>query len=124
MIPKSAYEVLGVNKESTADEVREAYLNLAARHHPDRGGDVEGFREIHAAYARVMNKLSSDLQPDPVTAVSHDWIPTPPPARAIVPERTEAQNRAMIGCLCLLGVCVVLSCGGIVWGILERASER
>lgn len=44
------YEILGVAKEATADEIKRAYRKLASQHHPDKGGDKTKFQEIQAAY--------------------------------------------------------------------------
>ncbi|MAG45811.1 MAG: molecular chaperone DnaJ [Nanoarchaeota archaeon] len=45
------YEILGVEKGSSKDEIKKAYKKLALKHHPDRGGDAEKFKEISEAYA-------------------------------------------------------------------------
>lgn len=45
------YEILGVSKSATADEVKRAYRKLAMEHHPDKhGGDDAKFKEIGEAY--------------------------------------------------------------------------
>lgn len=45
------YDVLGVAKGATADEIKKAYRKLALEHHPDRhGGDDSKFKEIGEAY--------------------------------------------------------------------------
>lgn len=43
------YEVLGVSKDADENEIRKAYKKLALKNHPDKGGDVEKFKEISAA---------------------------------------------------------------------------
>jgi DnaJ domain len=45
-----AYEVLGLTANATWDEIRKRYRELAAQHHPDRGGDQVLFRAIQKAY--------------------------------------------------------------------------
>lgn len=45
------YNVLGVERTATADEVKRAYRRLAHKHHPDKaGGDEEKFKQINEAY--------------------------------------------------------------------------
>ncbi|HLI20846.1 MAG TPA: DnaJ C-terminal domain-containing protein [Stellaceae bacterium] len=54
MAARNPYEVLGVKKEATADEIRAAYRGLAKKHHPDLNpGNKQAearFKEIAAAY--------------------------------------------------------------------------
>lgn len=48
---KDYYDILGVGKNATADEIRKAFHRLAHQHHPDKaGGDSERFKEINEAY--------------------------------------------------------------------------
>jgi DnaJ family protein A protein 2 len=35
------YEILGVDKKASQEQIRQAYRKLAAKNHPDRGGDPE-----------------------------------------------------------------------------------
>lgn len=47
------YDILGVNKDSTMEEIKKAYRRLSKEHHPDRGGDVEMFKKISEAYTTL-----------------------------------------------------------------------
>ena len=44
------YEVLGVQKNASQDEIKKVYRKLAVQHHPDKGGDPEKFKNITEAY--------------------------------------------------------------------------
>ena len=44
------YERLALRKDCTAAEIKKAYRGLAKRHHPDKGGDSDKFRDIQEAY--------------------------------------------------------------------------
>jgi molecular chaperone DnaJ len=44
------YEILGVGKDASPDEIKKAFRRLAIEHHPDRGGDETKFKEINEAY--------------------------------------------------------------------------
>ncbi len=54
MAKRDYYDVLGVNKNSTADQIKAAYRKLAVKHHPDKNkGDKaseEKFKEASEAY--------------------------------------------------------------------------
>ena len=44
------YDVLGVGKGASADEIKKAFRRQAVEHHPDRGGDEAKFKELNEAY--------------------------------------------------------------------------
>lgn len=46
----SLYECLGLNKSCTEEEIHKAYKKLSLKHHPDKGGDPEKFKEINHAH--------------------------------------------------------------------------
>ena len=51
MSKRDYYEVLGVGKNASADEIKKAFRRLAVQHHPDKeGGDETKFKEINEAY--------------------------------------------------------------------------
>jgi len=51
MAKRDYYEVLGVSKNASADEIKKAFRRLAVQYHPDKeGGDESKFKEINEAY--------------------------------------------------------------------------
>lgn len=51
MSKRDYYEILGISKSASADEIKKAFRKLAVKHHPDKeGGDETKFKEINEAY--------------------------------------------------------------------------
>ncbi len=49
---KNYYDILGVSKSASKDEVKKAFRKLAHEHHPDKkGGDDKRFKEASEAYS-------------------------------------------------------------------------
>ncbi|MEK7462314.1 MAG: molecular chaperone DnaJ [Patescibacteria group bacterium] len=49
---KDYYQILGLQKGSSKDEVKKAFRKMAAKYHPDKqGGDEEKYKEVTEAYA-------------------------------------------------------------------------
>ncbi len=49
------YEILGITKSASQDEIKKAFHKLAHKYHPDKGGDEKKFKEINEAYQVLSN---------------------------------------------------------------------
>lgn len=47
---KTPWEILGIPKDSEWKDIRAAFLKKARRLHPDKGGDIDAFKELQSAY--------------------------------------------------------------------------
>ena len=51
------YDILGVSRDASADDIKKAYRKMAHKYHPDKqGGDEEKFKEINEAYQVLGNE--------------------------------------------------------------------
>lgn len=51
MAKRDYYEILGIAKSASADEIKKAFRKLAVKYHPDKeGGDETKFKEANEAY--------------------------------------------------------------------------
>jgi len=54
---KNYYEILGVNRSASKDDIKQAFRKLAHKYHPDKkGGDEQKFKEVSEAYAVLSNE--------------------------------------------------------------------
>ncbi len=70
---RDCYEVLGVDRSASREQIRQAYRRLALKYHPDRNkepGAAERFKEIAEAYA----VLSDDTKRREYDATGHAGV--------------------------------------------------
>src|SRR6185312_13440252 len=63
-MPRDYYEVLGVKKDASEDDIKKAYRKLARQYHPDRNpGDKQAethFKEVQEAYDVLSDKAKRE----------------------------------------------------------------
>jgi len=52
------YDILGLSKDASFDEIKAKYKSLAQHHHPDKGGDPDLFKKIKHAYEILSDSIS------------------------------------------------------------------
>ena len=73
------FDVLGVSRDATLDEVRTARRKLAAEFHPDHGGDPVRMGEINIAFDAVVAEITVG--------------PGSPPAASVAPSQPSGGRR-------------------------------
>jgi len=58
---KEFYEIIGVPQDASADDIKKAYRKKVIKAHPDKGGDVEEFKKLQAAYEVLSNPEKREL---------------------------------------------------------------
>lgn len=53
---EEAYAVLGLEPGADEQQIKQAFRRLAARHHPDKGGEAERFLAIREAYENLLRR--------------------------------------------------------------------
>ncbi len=54
---KNYYDILGISKSATEDDIKKAFRKLAQKFHPDKkGGDEAKFKEVSEAYSVLSDK--------------------------------------------------------------------
>ena len=62
---QNLYEILGVAKDASDDDIKKAFRKLAVKYHPDAGGDAETFKKISQAH---------DVLSDPKKRAEYDNV--------------------------------------------------
>jgi curved DNA-binding protein CbpA len=51
----SYYSILEIEKSASTEEIRKSYRRLSLLHHPDKGGEIDKFRDLSNAYQVLSN---------------------------------------------------------------------
>lgn len=71
------YQVLGVSRSSTLEDIKKSYKRLAFEHHPDRnGGDSNTFLEVQEAYEYIIKNHKTYKNDSSITGMFSDMFKT------------------------------------------------
>lgn len=59
------YNILGVSKNASQDELKKAFKAKSMQYHPDRGGDAEKFKEVNEAYQTLKDPIKRTQYDNP-----------------------------------------------------------
>lgn len=116
---QSYYEVLGVSRTATAEEIRSAYVNLMKRNHPDAAVRDDGAPD----FAALLNRCYAVLR-DPVRRSDYD-------AELSAPDQLRVARPSLYHSVCgggegtltkllmLFGAAI-----GLIWILLNLAREQ
>ena len=117
------YAVLGVDAAAPHDDIRRAWLALARRHHPDRGGDPARMQAVNEAWAvlgdpvrrRAWDRANGRAgRDDAPAAASEPFEPDPDPdlfdARPLLEPRRSPFDLAPVA---LFALAILTGCVGL-----------
>lgn len=97
---KDYYEILGADESTSARDLERLYKRMAARRHPDRGGNEDEMKTLNEAYA-VLKDASSRRQ--------YDAVRQKPQAATFAPLSTPtARDVGLFGHGLSAGLCLLL----------------
>jgi len=77
MIKKDYYEILGISRDASTDEIKKAYRKLALKYHPDKNKEKqaeEKFKEAAEAYDILSNPEKKNVMINLVIPVLKDIL--------------------------------------------------
>jgi DnaJ-class molecular chaperone len=60
------YNILGLSRGASDDDIKASYRKLARQHHPDKGGDKEFFQKIQEAYETLSDSSKKQQYDNPM----------------------------------------------------------
>jgi len=92
----SPYKILGVTDQATDEEVRRAYLAMAAKYHPDAGGDAWVFAQIREAYDRIIQiRQTGTTSTSQRVQATNAYTPSQSASYAAKPTSTQSKMPAI-----------------------------
>lgn len=67
------YNILGIDRTATSDDIKQAYRKLASKHHPDKGGDTAEFQKIQEAYGILSDEQKRRAYDNPQQNVKFNF---------------------------------------------------
>lgn len=127
------YEILGIDRDATPEDIKTAYRKKALIHHPDKGGDEEQFKKLHLAYKALSepNNTQNSFQPgfqpqsffamfDIFNNIFEEKKKTPPIVKEeyisfeqlCKKEKVKVYIDRFINCSCVKNITICNGCGG------------
>lgn len=73
MSQRDYYEILGLSRSASADEIKRAYRKLAKQHHPDANPDAPGAQKKFAEVTEAYEVLSDGEKKAKYDQFGHNW---------------------------------------------------
>ncbi len=82
------YKILGINETASDEELKRAYRAMAAKYHPDAGGDAWAFEQVREAYDRIIRARKGQHPPNASREAKQPETRTQPTAPPPAPQMT------------------------------------